>query len=162
MNNGKTHRITKPSSLIQNLNNSKMMCSGFGVFFPGALHLYGAVYMTDIMACFQFHPLAQYGRPLLRIPLLTLCLEDLPSTVSCTGITFQPLNATNKHVPLATECQYPSTKSPSRLSFYQEKHQVHTIIPSAIFISFWKWDMVRYHLAQHSHSQWHITDQPLN
>lgn len=56
----------------------------------------------------------------LCIPLLTPCLEDLPSAVSCTGITFQPLNATNKHVPLATECQYASTKSPSRLSFYKE------------------------------------------
>lgn len=142
------------------MNNSKMMCS----FFPGALHLYDPVYTTDITACFQPHPLAQHGWPLLRIPLLTLCLEDLPSTVSCTGITFQPLNATNKHVPLATECQYPSTKSPSRLFLNQAKHQVHTVIPSAIFISFWKRDMVRYHLAKHTYSQWHITGchQPLN
>lgn len=63
------------------MSNSKMMWD----LFSGALHLYGAISMTDIMARSQSHPLAQHGRPLLRVPLLTPCLEDLPSAVSCTG-----------------------------------------------------------------------------
>ncbi len=90
------------------MSSSKMMWD----LFSCALHLYGAIAMPDKMARSQSHPLAQQHGLWLRVPLLTPCLEDLPSAVSCTGITFQSLNAPNKHVPLATECQYPSTKSP--------------------------------------------------
>lgn len=72
-----------------------------------------SMYMADIMACSVSLTCSTWPASAARPITDTMPKGPVARPQSAArGITFQPLNAPNKHVPLATVCQYPSTKSP--------------------------------------------------